>query len=207
MFVFVYHGFMIYVDMDGVLANLDNRLSRRVHGKDLNDLCDPEVQQLGVVFRSRFEFDRCFPEGAEALFRDLDPFLFNETLIRVVLEFDDEYTILSRPARVDPQGSSQGKMAWIKKHLWFAPPREVLLVQDKSADGRPPGNILIDDWDPFLARWACHGGHALKFRAREHFTAESVACCIRKSLSCWMGERETNKTRDSVCFCDKYLHE
>jgi 5'(3')-deoxyribonucleotidase len=124
-----------------------------------------------------------FPEGAEQMFEDLEPFPFNKALIEAVVGFAGEYTILSRPCKLDLNGSKRAKIKWIEKHLAFCPPKDVLLVQDKSACGRPPGNILIDDWHDFLERWEKKGGYPIKYKAIDFESAQQVSNYITQHLN------------------------
>ena len=98
------------------------------------------------------------------------------------MRFEGEYTILSRPCKLDLEGTKRAKIKWVQKHLAFCPPKDVILVQDKSANGRASGNILIDDWDMFLDRWKEKGGHPIKYKAVDYDTAEQVKDYIEENL-------------------------
>jgi 5'(3')-deoxyribonucleotidase len=173
---------MIYVDMDGVLANLYDYMTLRMFQKTYKELNDDQKQILKIFFRNKMYFDHAFPEGAEKVFEDLDPFPFNKTLIETVIEFGGEYTILSRPCNLDIEGTKRAKIKWVEKHLAFCPPKDVLLVQDKSANGRAKENILIDDWDDFLIRWKDKGGYPIKYQAADFNKEEDVKNYLSNAL-------------------------
>ena len=156
---------MIYVDMDGVLANLYDYMTLRMFQKTFINISSEEKDMLKSTFRNKEAFDKFFPEGPEKMFEDLEPYPFNQTLIGVVKDFANEYTILSRPSALDVEGTKRAKRKWVERHLSFCPPKEVLLVQDKTANGRAPGNILIDDYDSFLTKWTEEKGHSIEFKA------------------------------------------
>jgi 5'(3')-deoxyribonucleotidase len=157
---------MVYVDMDGVLANLYDFLSFRIINKPYSSTSEEERMKMREkVFRRKENFLKYFPEGPEAVFENLDPFEFNRTLIELINDRFGEYTILSRPSNLDREGTKRAKLKWVEKHLSFCPPKEVLLVQDKSANGRARNNILIDDWDKFLIKWKENGGIAIEYKA------------------------------------------
>lgn len=165
---------MIYVDMDGVLANLYDYICLRTFQTSYSSIRESQREVLKTIFRNKIYFNHAFPEGAERVFEDLEPYPFNQTLIETVMKFGGEYTILSRPGSLDPEGISRAKHKWVEKHLAFCPPKEVLLVQDKTANGRAPGNVLIDDYDPFLQRWREKGGHAIEYKAWTFNTNDDI---------------------------------
>ncbi len=173
---------MIYVDMDGVLANLYDYMTLRMFQKTYKELNDDQKQILKMFFRSKMYFDYAFPEGAEQAFEKLEPFPFNKTLIETAVKFGGEYTILSRPCNLDIEGTKRAKIKWVEKHLAFCPPKDVLLVQDKSANGRAKDNILIDDWDDFLIRWKDKGGHSIKYQAADFNKEEDVKNYLSNAL-------------------------
>lgn len=179
---------MVYVDLDGVLANLYDYMTTRMFQKKFKELNDDQIAILRKYFRDKMYFDHCFKEGVEAVFENLDPFPFNETLIKTIVDHAGEYTILSRPCKLDLEGTKRAKIKWVEKHLAFCPPKEVLLVLDKSASNRPPGNMLIDDWDDFLTKWESKGGFPIKFDAAEFNTADSIHKYILSKLN----EAESN---------------
>lgn len=154
--------------MDGVLANLYDYMSVKMFQQKYENLNPIQKDIFKTYFREKMYFNHTFPEGVEGVFGNLNPFPFNETLIKLVSEYAGEYVILSRPCALDVEGSKRAKIKWVKKHLAFCPPKDVLIVQDKSANGRAKGNILIDDWDPFLVRWKEKGGVAIKFKATDY---------------------------------------
>jgi 5'(3')-deoxyribonucleotidase len=168
--------------MDGVLANLYDYMTLRIFKKEFKHLDQNQINVFRTVFRTKLYFDHYFPEGPEKVFENLEPFPFNKTLIETVKKANGEYSILSRPFSMDLEGTKRAKKNWIKKHLSFCPPKDVLLVQDKSANGRAKGNVLIDDWDSFLERWKEKGGHPIKFRAIDFETSEQVQNYIESSL-------------------------
>jgi 5'(3')-deoxyribonucleotidase len=156
---------MIYVDMDGVLANLYDYISIRIFNKLYTNISPLKKDTLKAIWKNRKGFDLLFPEGPEQMFENLRPYPFNEVLIELIVKFGGEYTILSRPSNLDLEGTRRAKIKWVERHLSFCPPKEVLLVKDKTANGRAPGNVLIDDFDPFLEAWREKGGHAVEYKA------------------------------------------
>lgn len=173
---------MVYVDLDGVLANLYDYMTLHMFQKKFVELNENQLAILRMYFRNDLYFDHAFPEGAEQMFEDLEPFPFNKALIKAVVDFAGEYTILSRPCKLDLEGSKRAKIKWVEKHLAFCPPKDILLVHDKSANGRAKGSILIDDWDDFLTRWEQKDGYPIKYKAIDFDTKEDVTTYIAQQL-------------------------
>ncbi len=168
--------------MDGVLANLYDYMSERMFQKKFVDLNEDQIFVFKKIFREKMYFDYCFPEGAEAVFENLEPFPFNKALIETVTKFGNEYSILSRPCKLNIQGTKRAKIKWVERHLAFCPPKDVILVQDKSSNGRAEGNVLIDDWDDFLVRWEQKGGYPIKYKAVDFNEPEAIQDYIQGKL-------------------------
>ena len=64
----------------------------------------------------------------------------------------------------------------------FCPPKDVILVQDKSANGRAKGNVLIDDWKGFLDRWTEKGGLSIEYKANFIDSDEEVKNYLEQKL-------------------------
>lgn len=173
---------MIYVDMDGVLANLHDYVSLRIFSRRFNRLPPLKKESLKAVWKNRKGFDLLFPEGPERMFEDLKPYPFNEVLLETVVNFGGEYTILSRPSSLDTEGTSRAKRKWVEHHLAFCPPKEVLLVHDKTSNNRAPGNILIDDFQPFINSWREKNGLAIEYKAWTFNSAKAVKDYIEEKL-------------------------
>lgn len=194
---------MIYVDLDGVLANLYDYMTIRMFQKKFVELNENQLAILRMYFKNKMYFDHAFPEGVESVFENLDPFPFNETLIKEVVDFAGEYTILSRPCNLDSKGTKRAKIKWVEKHLAFCPPKDVLLVQDKSANGRALGNILIDDWHDFLTRWEKKGGYPIKYKAVDFNSSEEVSNYIHQHLNTSCKISSTVRSLVSVTTCSE----
>ena len=148
---------IIYVDMDGVLADLFNTAA------ELTDVT--HYNQMSKEQWERFLKD----SNAYDLFRNLKPFTTANDLIGIVKKFAGKYTILSSPLSYDKEGSMRGKREWLKKHLKI-PPDHIIFEHDKykyavQPDGTP--NILIDDFGTNTRAWTAAGGIAIKYQADE----------------------------------------
>lgn len=160
---------IVYVDMDGVLADLYN------YAAELHD-----VEHYHHMTKSQWE--NFFQDSnAYKLFSDLPTFSTNDELLRMVTKYAGSYDILSSPLNFDPEGSKRGKTAWIKKNLAIKPNR-VVFETDKykyatQIDGTP--NILIDDFKHNTKAWAKAGGIAIKYQADED-SLDKVESVLKK---------------------------
>lgn len=148
---------IVYVDMDGVLADLYN------HAAELHDV--DHYNEMG-----KDDWERFFKDSdAYHLFRDIPVFSTANELLKLVKQYAGEYTILSSPLGFDKQGSIKGKREWLGKNIAVTPDH-VVFEHDKykyavQPDGTP--NILIDDYGVNTRAWAASGGIAIKYQADE----------------------------------------
>lgn len=148
---------IVYVDMDGVLANL--------YG-DAAELHD--VEHYNQMTRDQWE--KFFKDSdAYHLFRDVSPFSTANQLLDIVKKFAGGYTILSSPLNFDRKGSIRGKREWLGKNVKIKPDH-IVFEHDKAKyavqpDGTP--NILIDDYGTNIRNWNAAGGIGIKYQADE----------------------------------------
>ena len=149
-------GITVYVDMDGVLADLFN------HVGELHD-----VEHYNKMTKDQWE--TFFKDSnAYELFRDLPAFPTANKLLQMVKDFAGGYTILSSPLSFDKAGSIKGKREWLQKHIHVSPDN-IIFEHDKAkyatANGKP--NILIDDYGVNIRAWGSAGGIPIKYQADE----------------------------------------
>jgi predicted chitinase/5'(3')-deoxyribonucleotidase len=149
-------GIKVYVDMDGVLADLFN------HAGSLHD-----VEHYNKMTKDQWE-EFFKNSNAYELFRDLPAFPTANKLLQMVKDFAGGYTILSSPLNFDKAGSIKGKREWLNKHIHVSPDN-IIFEHDKAkyatADGHP--NILIDDYGVNIRAWGSAGGIPIKYQADE----------------------------------------
>lgn len=146
----------VYLDMDGVLADFFgewSRISGVDHYKDIDDI---EAKLQLVREHPTFWTDLPVLPGAKEL-------------IATVIKNYGEYRICTKPLEGDPR-CKPGKIQWIKDHLSDMPPKEIIVVSDKSkfalTDGNP--NILVDDYGKNIEAWRNAGGIAIKYSESSH---------------------------------------
>jgi 5'(3')-deoxyribonucleotidase len=142
---------IVFVDMDGVLADFFGAWAK-LAGKDhYKDIDDPETKLQLVRDHPTFWIDLPTLSGASKL-------------LGAVKKYAGSYNICSTPLTGDPNSEPQ-KRLWVKKHLSAFAPNEVFITHNKAAhalqpDGTP--NILIDDFGKNIKAWEAAGGIGIK---------------------------------------------
>lgn len=145
---------VVYVDMDGVLADMFGEVARREgaptwrKARKIKDRIDQVAQEPGF-------------------FRELPVLPQAGKLIHGVLKQAGVYSILSSPLMSDIEQSSREKAEWLEKKLRNVPPQSIIFDHHKEkfakqSDGTP--NILIDDWDSNIKLWEANGGIGILYQ-------------------------------------------
>lgn len=148
---------VIYVDMDGVLADMFGEAARREgathwrRARKEKDYIDQVAQEPGF-----FAELPALPQAGK--------------LLHGVLKLAGEYSILSAPLMSDVEQSSREKADWINRKLSKIPPDSIIFDHQKEkfarqADGTP--NILIDDWESNIRLWEANGGIGILYKDGE----------------------------------------
>ena len=177
----------VFLDMDGLLADLFEKVAQEIHHKHYKDLSIEEKNEAKRIWTDKEEATKFFDKqgGIEAFFANLPTFGDRtKQIIDTVIEFAGEYRICSHPAAKDREASKRGKIAWIKKHLSPAPV-EMFFPQNKAdyvvnEDGSP--NILVDDFTPYIKHWRDAGGIAIQMRTDNFESAQEAKEFLRNKL-------------------------
>ena len=177
----------VFLDMDGLLADLFEKVAQEIHHKHYKDLSIEEKNEAKRIWTDKEEATKFFDKqgGIEAFFANLPTFGDRtKQIIDTVIEFAGEYRICSHPAAKDREASKRGKIAWIKKHLSPAPV-EMFFPQNKAdyavnEDGSP--NILVDDFTPYIKHWRDAGGIAIQMRTDNFDSAQQVKEFLQSKL-------------------------
>lgn len=148
---------IVYVDMDGVLADLFNHVAEL---KGVDHYNQMTAQQWEVFFKDT---------DAEHLFSGLPMFPTANKLLRMVRKMAGGYKILSSPLMFDREGSTKGKRSWLHKHITVLSDG-VIFEHEKQKYARQPNgtpNILIDDYGVNINKWNAAGGIGIKYQADE----------------------------------------
>jgi 5'(3')-deoxyribonucleotidase len=139
---------VIYLDMDGVLADMFGEVAKREgaphwrKARKLKDRIDQVAKDPGF-------------------FEELPPLPNAGKLVRGVIKLAGYFSILSSPLMSRVEQSSEEKSQWIDRYMSKYPIESVIFDHHKEkfarqADGTP--NILIDDFDSNIKLWEANGG-------------------------------------------------
>jgi 5'(3')-deoxyribonucleotidase len=163
--------FIVYVDMDGVLADLFNHVGKLHNVAHYNEI---DSNQWEHFFKN---------VNAYKLFQELPAFPTANRLLQLVKRYAGGYTILSSPLNFDRAGSIKGKTEWLSEHI-TVPPDNVIFEHEKykyaTQDNGTP-NVLIDDFNRNINAWKSHGGIGIKYQADEN-NLSTVVNGLRKAM-------------------------
>lgn len=176
----------VYLDMDGLLANLFDTVGHKFYNKDYKLLTQAEKLNIKKIWTNKEEFAKHFSSVRE-LFANLEPFGANgeitKAIVQSVVDVFGEYNILSYPAPVDREGCIQGKKEWIRKHL--SPlPKEMFFPQHKAdyALEDDVANILVDDFSPYIQAWRNKGGYPIQIRSDIFKSGQEASKVLTREL-------------------------
>lgn len=161
----------VYVDMDGVLVDTYNHISKILGVQHYNQITSDQWEE----FYSKVD-------GYE-LFKDLPIFPTADSLLSIVKKYFKNYHLLSSPLNYDVEGSTRGKKYWLKNHPSIDPASVTFeSAKEKYAVSNGVPNILIDDSLSQLQRWKAAGGIAIKYQA-DVDSVSSVEQQLKKILN------------------------
>jgi len=152
---------MIYLDMDGVLANFFDKFAEKfgkTHWKEI-----PNKEQSIAELKGTDFFDTLLPfETTQQVVHHVQT---------VAQENDMDWGINSSPLRGDRDNSAFHKRNWLVKYgimpkvenLIFTGMKEKFAINE--IDGMP--NILIDDKPSNIERWEAKGGIGIRWQANK----------------------------------------
>ena len=178
----------IFLDMDGVLADLFGFVAQEIHQKPYKALTLKEKIEAKKIWTTKSEATKFFKKhgGVQQFFANLPT--FEDKTIAVVntaVSVAGEYKICSRPASIDRDESKKGKLSWIKRHL-SPQPTEILFPQNKAMyaiDDDDSPNILVDDFPPYIKHWRDAGGVAIEMRTDSFRDAQTLSAFLEKQLT------------------------
>lgn len=139
---------VVYLDMDGVLADFDAGYRKRF-GKsaDLHAKDDPNTGKLVGT-----DFFATLPKLPEA-----------DKLVAAVVKLFGGYSICTSPLRGDHENSGQHKTQWIKDNL--SPQPDKIVVTGKKDSYAKGINVLVDDKPKNIDNWNSRGGVGILYNA------------------------------------------
>lgn len=147
----------LYLDMDGVQADLYGAVARREKVNHWDDIPDQNAAIVKMSLQGPYEVYQ--------LFRELDPLPGGQLIIKWLHQHNIPFTVLSAPLRNEPQASIEAKRDWLDQHNPGSSEAAIFTKKKfeyATTDGRP--NVLVDDFNYYLQSWAEAGGIAVKHR-------------------------------------------
>lgn len=159
---------MIYLDMDGVIADFFSEVARRFDVDHWKSIQDKEVKFAQLANTDFFYRIPCFfnEDGSNLSAQIVDH------VKTVAWQEEIKWGICSSPMRGDEYNSAYHKRNWLEA-TGFAPMmiEDMIFTSNKhkyafsKIDGRP--NILIDDKPENILRFDAAGGIGIRFQANE----------------------------------------
>ena len=151
---------MIYVDLDGVLANFQA-------WADQNFDSDADNPYMDLFLR---QYDQCFKElevieRGRILLRSIkDPAILTAMPnVGDFLEYALGEGFTSTEAMRRYQVMMTNKLTWVASHLGEIP---VIIVPSRTVKAQfARGNVLVDDFEPNIVDWEKAGGVGVLFKA------------------------------------------
>jgi hypothetical protein len=178
----------VFLDMDGLLANLFDTVGYKIYNKQYKDVTPEEKAETRKIWTDKTMFYDYFG-GVEQFFADLKPFGDHGNLTKAIIDTVAKevggYSICSCPAGIDMKASEAGKRIWIHKYL-NPLPDEMSFVRDKTVNAinkeTGKSNVLIDDFPPYVKAWRDAGGIAIEMRTDSFNSPEQVKTFLTKEL-------------------------
>lgn len=177
---------IIYIDMDGVIADYDEqiRIITGIKGDISKKLPREELSKLSIT---------------NDFFTNI-PLLPNaQNLISFAKQIAGSYQILSAPPHLDQAKGAREKKIWIDNFLTTNPPEHATFDRDKykyavQEDGTP--NVLIDDWDYNINLWNQHGGIGVLYKDSNFESAKKEIVSAYKKAE--QTKEEKKQTQESI---------
>jgi len=145
----------LYLDMDGVQADLFHRVAELENVEHWDDIPD---QDEAITRLSLKGYDSVYQ-----LFRNLKPLSGGQVIIKWLHTNKIPFTVLSAPLRNEQEASKQGKRDWLDQYNPGSSSNAIFTkrkFKHAITDGQP--NVLVDDFNYYLHSWSEAGGIAVK---------------------------------------------
>jgi len=135
---------IVYVDMDGVLADFD-RGFYEITGISTDNLADDELwARIDAYGKAKFFSELPWMDGGKEMWN-----FITENFLDVKI-----LSALGKSDKIDKQ-TIQGKTAWLRHHIPSLHSNDIILVDNKHRKRHysKPGDIIIDDTPVVIQEW------------------------------------------------------
>ena len=179
---------MIYLDMDGVIADFFGGIEKQFDVRHWKDLKWKEEVFAKLAYTDFFDTLPCFFDGDTNLSTKI------VDLVKLqAFENNVQWGICSSPMRGDETNSIYHKRVWLERMNFMPEVCNCIFTSNKHKyamspiDSRP--NILIDDKPENIYRWEQAGGLGIRFQANEddfeEYLKEQIEdCFITRNIRC-----------------------
>ena len=170
----------LYLDMDGVQADLFHRVAQLEKVNHWDDIPDQDEAITRLSLQG--------PESVYKLFRGLDPLPGGQIIIKWLHQHKIPFTVLSAPLRNEQQASIDAKKDWLDQYNPGTSQNAIFTKRKfkyATINGKP--NVLVDDFNYYLRSWADAGGIAVKHSDN---TTDHTIKQLEKIYSPYMGKKD-----------------
>ena len=145
----------LYLDMDGVQADLFRRVAELEKVEHWDDIPDQDEAITRLSLQG--------PKLVYDLFRNLNPLPGGQVIIKWLHDNSIPFTVLSAPLRNEQEASIEGKRDWLDQYN-PGTSQDAIFTKRKFKYATINGkvNVLVDDYNYYLNSWAEAGGIAVK---------------------------------------------
>lgn len=140
---------IVYVDMDGVLANFDKGFYE-ITGLDTDSVEDTQLwAAIEKHGKSKFFSELPWMPGSQEMWK-----FITDNFLKVKI-----LSALGKSDKIDRQ-TTQGKLAWLRHNIPSLQLDDIILVENKHRKRHysKPGDIIIDDTAVVIQEWIKKGG-------------------------------------------------
>jgi len=174
----------LYLDMDGVQADFFGAWAKRHNVDHYKAIVDREKEIEELAHSS--------PEQVYEFFIELQPLTGGMKIIQWLRANKIPYTVLSAPLRGPfANASKQAKRDWLDKYHPGTSGNAIFTSEKfKYAMDNGTPNVLVDDFGPYLRKWADAGGIAVKHEDEyeDPNAAESTIQQLEKIYKPYLGK-------------------
>ena len=173
----------LYLDMDGVQADLFHAMAKREKVDHWDDIADQDDAIKRLALSGPYEVYQ--------LFRELDPLPGGQVIIKWLHQHHIPFTVLSAPLRNEPQASIEAKRDWLDQYNPGTSGHAIFTSgKQKYAITNGTKNVLVDDFGPYIQKWIDAGGipvkHAEEFE--DPNTAQHTISMLEKIYSPYLNK-------------------